>query len=87
MPSDDGTYCVDFIVDDTGSFGYALFRSDPEDHGAWTLLSRSTLTFASAHEAALDAGTSISWLTAMPSASRDYRAWVERTLVERSPLD
>lgn len=34
--SDDPGYCVDFFEDLSGKYGFELFRSDPEDNGAWT---------------------------------------------------
>ena len=36
IPSPDGQYCVDLFQEPQRGFGFAHFRSDPEDRGGWT---------------------------------------------------
>ena len=58
----DGLYCVDLFIDAAGDHGWAHFRTDPEDGGAWTLLTRSAEGFSSMADARTDAAETIRWL-------------------------
>ena len=57
--SDDGTHCVDVFRRTDGSFGFDLFRRDPEDSRGWYPVghygSRSYATVSDARAAATDA--------------------------------
>ena len=69
----DGTYCVDLFVDADERYGYAEFRSDPEDNGGWTLLRQGPQRFGSLGEAASEALTSVVWIDTAPAAEGHLR--------------
>lgn len=62
--SDDHRYCVDFFEDPNGGgYGFELFRSDPEDGGAWTCTSLyGGLRFMTLDEATMAARSRFAWL-------------------------
>lgn len=58
-----GTHCVDTFVRADGSFGFELFRKDPEDQGHWTMLGHhQAARFATHDDAKTAARKAASWL-------------------------
>lgn len=63
VASADGLYCVDVYAKDD-QFGYAVFRSDPEDGGSWTRLTgQGESGFSHAAQAGQAALANIPWLS------------------------
>ena len=59
--SRDERYCIDYFVDVDGKFGFAEFRSDPEDQGRWTLTRRSSRAFPTMAEAVAESHLTLRW--------------------------
>ena len=58
-----GTHCVDVFVRPDGSFGFELFRRDPEDQGRWTMLGLyQAARFTTHDDARAAARKAVSWL-------------------------
>lgn len=80
VASADGLYCVD-VYGEGEHYGFASFRSDPEDVGAWTLLPGQGFSgFAEAHEAGKKALASVGWLHFDAAASAQLNTWIERQI-------
>lgn len=74
--SDDHLYCVDLFVDPEGAFGFELFRAEPEDGGAWTLLGGFSGRRYPAPGAAADAArAAVPWLSVDRSAAGWRTRW------------
>jgi hypothetical protein len=75
IPSDDGLRCVDFF--EHGDYGFAVFRTDPEDEGMWTLMpGQGGRSFSTAAEAAHAAEEQIRWLRTDHVATRSFHNWM-----------
>ena len=59
----DGTRCVDLFSRPDGTYGFEVFRRDPEDAGLWTPMHYfSGRAFASRAEVLAAASKAVTWL-------------------------
>ena len=58
----DERHCVDYFEDADGKFGFAEFRSDPEDQGGWTLIRQSSERFSSMPDAVVESRLTVPWI-------------------------
>lgn len=76
IASTDGALCVDFFEDPTGGFGFAHFRTDAEDGGAWTAIGGSSnRRFVSPVDAVSAARDEVSWLLHERRPREALAAW------------
>ena len=62
VEDDNGTFCVDVFERPDGSFGFEMFRRDPEDQGRWTMLNRhAAARFATIDDARIAAARAVPW--------------------------
>lgn len=62
VEDDNGTFCVDVFERPDGSFGFEMFRRDPEDQGRWTILNRfATARFETIDDARATAARTVPW--------------------------
>ena len=62
VEDDSGTHCIDVFQRPDGSFGFEMFRRDPEDQGRWTMLGLySAVRFKTQHEARATAVSTVPW--------------------------
>ncbi len=64
IEDESGTHCIDIFVHADGSFGFELFRRDPEDQGRWTMLGLYQAARFTTRDAAREAARkAVPWLT------------------------
>lgn len=69
-----GTFCVDIFCRHDGSYGFELFRREPEDQGRWTILNRyATARFTTADDAHNAAIRAVPWLADVRLRGRQPR--------------
>jgi hypothetical protein len=55
--------CVDIVKREDGTFSFKEFRRDPEDRGAWTLVSYNPQrSYSTEEEAIAGAKATVAWL-------------------------
>lgn len=60
-----GHQCIDIFRRPDGSFGFELYRREPEDSRGWLVIGAfSNRKFASVEEAAAEAKASVAWFDA-----------------------
>ncbi len=65
----DGSFCVDLFENPDGGFGFEHLRSDPEDHGRWTVIGgHGGLRHPTPGDAIDAAVAAVTWLTSEPAA-------------------
>ena len=78
IASDDSVYCID-VFRCRDEYGFASFRSDPEDQGQWTLIDQSATRFSDLSDTVGAALIDVHWLAAYPKAGAALKQWLEYT--------
>jgi hypothetical protein len=63
LHNDEVDRCVDILENEDGTFGFKVFRRDPEDRGGWTLVSYNPhRIYSTEQEAVAAAKAAVVWL-------------------------
>jgi hypothetical protein len=82
--STDGNLCVDFFEDPKGGYGFAHFRTDTEDGGAWTTIGGSgTQRFESIDQVIGLAVDQVVWLQDQQRPRAALQAWRDSLTPDR----
>jgi hypothetical protein len=71
LHDDDADRCVKIVNDPNGTFGFKEFRREPEDAGAWTIVSDAQAAYATEAQAVAAARTSVAWLRDVSTPAKE----------------